>query len=34
MREYRKQREDFVVWIPQLVGKSLKLGLIIQKFQT
>ena len=22
MREYRKQREDFVVWIPQLVGKS------------
>ena len=21
MREYRKQREDFVVWIPQLVGK-------------
>lgn len=22
MREYRKQRQDFVVWIPQLVGKS------------
>lgn len=22
MREYRKRREDFVVWIPQLVGKS------------
>ena len=22
MREYRKQREDFVVWVPQLAGKS------------
>ena len=31
MREYRKQR-SFVVWIPQLVGKS-QIGLIIQKFQ-